>query len=459
MSPLLEFTMKRIVIVLMLIGLILTPVMAKGAAETGKDVVDGVYPKGEIMIWSTGQPQFRQTYYQAWLERNRDIAPEVNMAYEVLPTQSEGQQKVAMYALSGDKSSLPEMIMLDAVGVVNLASSGYLHDVTDYYNSVKDEFIEGAAADATLNGRVWGLPDSVRPQLIYYNTKVFEKYGIDPAMMDTFDGYLEVGRMLKERSNGEVYLSFIDPFARAWVVWGRRGLMPQANARIWDAEGNIVIGSDPGTKLALGYLDTLHSEKLLYKSEMYSQPLYEATDDGKIATFYQGAFWDEFMRKNLSATVGDWRVMPAPMFPEIGTRGAPVSSSFCFMDTGTNEYKQLCFDLWYDFQTNLVERNAWAAEMERIDGPYNNPVAIELLKDPFWQAPTDFYGGQSFTKAESDGLLNPSKNMMVTASDAEADVIISKELERYIAGEQTMNQAIANMDKELKLRIKKAKMP
>lgn len=37
---------------------------------------------------------------------------------------------------------------------------------------------------------------------------------------------------------------------------------------------------------------------------MMQQPLYEATDEGKIATFYIGAFWDEFMRGNLTKTVG-----------------------------------------------------------------------------------------------------------------------------------------------------------
>ena len=58
--------------------------------------------------------------------------------------------------------------------------------------------------------------------------------------------------------------------------------------------------------------------------------------------------------------------------------------------------------------------------------------------------------------AESDGLANPSKNLTVTPQDAEADIIISAEIEKYVAGEQTMDQAIANMDKELKLKIGQA---
>ena len=42
---------------------------------------------------------------------------------------------------------------------------------------------------------------------------------------------------------------------------------------------------------------------------------------------------------------------------------------------------------------------------------------------------------------------------MVTPQDNEADGIISAEIEKWVAGEQTMDQAIANMQRELELRI------
>lgn len=449
------------VVVALMVLLMVVPLLAQGSRDTkaSVDPSSQVYPKGTILIWSTGQPQFRKMYYQDWLERNRDIAPEVNIEVETIATMADGQQRLAMYALSGDYTSMPEVIMLDTVGIVELSSAGLLQDLTDYYLPIADQFVDGAASDATVNGRIFGLPDAVRPQLLFYNAAIFEKYNIDPAMMSTFDGYYEAGKLLKERSNGKVFLSYIDPSTFTWRYWGRRGLMPQANARIWDEQGNIVIGSDPGTKLALNYLDKLNREGLLYKTRMFQQPLYEATDDGIIATYYIGAFWDEFMRKNITRTAGDWRVMNAPVFKEVGTAGAPVSTSFCLVDTKTNEYTELFKKIWYDFQTDTPTRNAWVAEMEKINGPYSNPVAKNVLEDPFWQEPSDFYGGQSFRKAEGEGLANSSKNMMVTASDAEADTIISAELEKYVAGELTMAQAIANMDRELKLKVRKAKLP
>ena len=47
---------------------------------------------------------------------------------------------------------------------------------------------------------------------------------------------------------------------------------------------------------------------------------------------------------------------------------------------------------------------------------------------------------------------------MRTPQDAEADEIITAELETYIAGNQTMEEAIANMDKNLKAKIGQAEI-
>ena len=90
------------------------------------------------------------------------------------------------------------------------------------------------------------------------------------------------------------------------------------------------------------------------------------------------------------------------------------------------------------------------------NAPYANPISLEMLKDPFWKEPSAFYGNQSFREMEGKGLENASANLSITPQDAEADKIISVELERYIAGDQTMKQTIANMDKNLKSKIGKA---
>ncbi len=442
--------MKRLLSLVLALMMVLS-LAAVATAET--------YPAGTVSIYCTGQPQFLQMYFDDWIERNRDIAPDVKIEMVQVETQAAGRQQISMDYLAGSTEDMADGIYLDSVGIIDLASAGLLVDVTDYYADFAPKMVDGAANDATLDGKVYGLPESVRPQLLFYNADLFEKYGVDPAMMTTMNGYLEAGRQLKEKSNGEVYLSYIDPTSYTWRYWGRRGLMPQANARLWDEEGNVVIGSDPGTKLALGLLDTLNTEGLLYKTTMMQPPIYEATDNGTIATFYIGAFWDEFLRANLTKTAGQWRVMNAPVFEEVGTNGAPVSTYFCIVNKGENPYEGLLKKMWQDFHNDNEARKAWVSEMVEIGGAYSNPVTLEMLADPFWQETAEFYGNTSFRKAEGDGLANSSKNMPVSIDDAEADTIISAEIEKYVAGEQTMEQAIANMDAELKTRIGTADMP
>ena len=80
-----------------------------------------------------------------------------------------------------------------------------------------------------------------------------------------------------------------------------------------------------------------------------------------------------------------------------------------------------------------------------VSGASEINTRLQFLKEGVW---TDIVLGTDL-----------ADYMTVTPQDAEADAIISAEIERYVAGEQTMDQAIANMDKELKARIGKADMP
>lgn len=434
------------------------PAQSEAGGEKAEAGDGTVYPAGTITIYGTGQPQYLQEYYDAWLDAHRDIAPDVKI--EIVQTEGHAQsrEKITMTALAGADDDLPDATYLDPVNIMDLSQAGILKDETEFLQPYIDKMVDGATSDATISGKIYGLPESVRPNVLFYNKDIFDKYGIDPETMNTFDGYVDAGRQLKEKSNGEVYLSYISPSSKTWRYWGRRGLMPQANAKIWDESGNIVIGSDEGTKKALGTLDSLYSEGLLLKSEIMEPALYDAINEQKVATFYIGAFWDEFMRKNCQTVAGQWRVMPSPEFEGVDKAGAPVSSYFCIVNKGDNVYAGLLEQLWKDFTFDTESRNTWVKSMESQNAPYANPISLEMLQDDFWKEPSDYYGGMSFREMEGKCLENGAANLVVTPQDAEADEIISAELENYVAGNQSMDEAVANMDKNLKAKIGQAEI-
>lgn len=429
---------------------------APGAQPAGEDGETTTYPPGTMTLFGYGQPQYRQMFYEQVLADNPDLAPGVTVEIVQTEGEADARQKVQLSFTAGAWDELPVATSSAPVSMQALAEGGVLMDITDYVESFRDRLVPGVYDQLYYKGRIYCLPMDLRPQLLFYNNDIFEEYGIDPAQMATFDGYIEVGRQLQEASNGEVFLSFIDPGLYTWRYWGRRGLMPQANARIWDDEGNVVIDTDPGAALAFETLRTLHEEGLLYSSTIFQPPLYEATREGKIATYYIGAFWDEFLRNNLPDMAGSWRVMPPPVFEEIGTGGAPVIGIECLINKPDNPYAQLFMDLWEIYQFDAAARQKWTERMEELNAPYTNPIALELLADPFWQLPSEYYGGQSFRQMEGEGLQNVSENLRVTEDDAEADQIISAELELWIAGSQSMEEAIEAMGQQLRDRIGQA---
>lgn len=449
--------MKKILSTIAIYALIVGLIVAAGpgALAQSQPWEGKVFPPGKLTIYGYGQPQFLMDYYNPWLERNRDIAPEVTIEMVQTASEADARQKVIATFASGAFNELPTVVQTAPVSMMAMAEAGLLVDLTDFLAPLEDQLVPGALDEMKYKGRIYALPESIRPQLLFYNQEIFDQYGIDPDEMDTIEGWIEVGRKLKELSGGTVYLSYIDPGANAWRYYGRRGFMPQANARIWDDEGNVVIDTDPGARLAFETIETLVNEGLVLKSAIFQPPLYEATRNGQIATFYIGAFWDEFLRGNVPDMAGKWRVRPAPMYKDIGLRGAPVSGMHVIIDKPNNPYVDLYKKLWTDFHFDAEQRQIWVEEMERQNAPYANPITKSLLADPFWKEPSAFYGGHSFREMEGLALENGAKNLRVTPDDAEADQIISVELERFIAGAQTMDEAIANMGRNLRARIGK----
>ncbi len=427
---------------------------AEGAA-VGLPTPSKPIPPGTMITWAFGQPKFLQMWNEDFLARHPEIQ---GVTSEMVTTtgEEEVRQKTMLAFTSQSFDEMADAISTFPVSMQAMIDADMLVDNTDFLMPFKDQFVAGAYDQIVYKGRLYCLPRSLRPQLLFYNQELLDQYGIDPAQMKTFEGYLEVGRQLKEQSNGEVFLSYEDPAPRTWRYWGRRGLMPQAGARIWDDDGNVVIDTDPGALKALKYFETLHNEGLLYNSKILEPPLYEATRQGKVATYYIGAFFDEFLKANLQDMAGKWRVMEAPVFQDLNLGGAPVVDIQCLPKKPDAPYVDLYRQLWYDYNFNSTARQEYTLNVIKENGPVQNPLSKAMLAEPFWQEPDPYYGGQSFRQMEGQGLENVSQNLRVTTKDAEADTIISAELEKFVAGAQTMDEAIANMAKNLRDKIGQA---
>ena len=420
-------------------------------SQTG-DVPDGKeYPAGKMTFWTYGMPEYMRRYFDGYTKREDSGAQGVEVEMVNYSGEAEVRQQVMMSLTAGSTDDLPTAISTFPVSMQVLAENGLLKDITDQVSPYLDQFIDGAFDQATYNGRIYGIPYALQPKMLFYNNDIFEEYQIDPARMSTMDGYIEVGRELLEKSGGEVKLSYVDPGSYTWRYWFRRGLMPQANGKIWSDDGqSVVLDTDPGARLAFDTFAELFEGGMLYNAATFQPAQYEAAREGKIATFYIESFWDSYLRSNLADMSGSWRSMPAPVFEQVGTAGAQAIGMYCVINKDNDPYTDLFVDMMLDFNLNTEARNSWSDEMLAEDLPTEHPITKTLLADPYWSQPSDYYGGESYKQMVTLSYENQSDNLPVTENDAEADTIISSELEKYVAGSQDMDTTIANIGKLLR---------
>lgn len=422
-------------------------------ADTENGTGEKTYPEGTLTIWTYGMPEYMRIWFQDYIDR--DSTPVENVKVEMVNynNEEEVRQQVMMELTAGTLENLPTAISTFPVSMQVLVENDLLKPVTEYFEPHLSEFVDGAFDQGSYNGEIYGLPYVLQPKMMFYNNDIFEKYDLDVNKMDTFEGYLELGRELKEKSNGEVKLSYVDPGNYTWRYWFRRGLMPQANARLWGEDGSVVFDKNEGTLRAFNYFDQLYSEDLLLKAETFQPAWYEAARNEEYATLYIESFLDSFLRSNLGDMKGSWRSRPAPVFEEVGTAGAQVIGMYCLMNKPNDPYAELFVDMIMDFHTNIEARNQWSDDMIAADLPTEHPITFELLEDPYWTATSDYYGGESYRQMVTKSFENPSQNLPVSENDAEADAIISNELELYVAGGQDMDTTIKKIGDELRQRL------
>ena len=111
-----------------------------GAEASGEKQV---FPAGTVTVYAMGNPQYRQQWFETWLDNHRDIAPDVKIEFVQTKGTADIREKITMTALSGATDDLPDAAMLDPVTIQDLAKAGLLKDETEYLTPLIDKMVDG----------------------------------------------------------------------------------------------------------------------------------------------------------------------------------------------------------------------------------------------------------------------------------------------------------------------------
>ncbi|MEU6979243.1 MULTISPECIES: sugar ABC transporter substrate-binding protein [unclassified Streptomyces] len=330
---------------------------------------------------------------------------------------------------------------------VGLASGGkgladVLHIGVDYLPGYMEKFPQGLAdlsrlgadrhKDAFADGlwptvvgkdrAVHALPWEVNPLGLFYRHDYFEKAGVDPASITSWDDLIAAGPKIRAATGAR--LLGLDKPGSSQDVDFFQNLLQLQGAFYFDAEGRITLASKPAVE-ALTVIKRLNDAGLV--SDIAGEGTWKRlVGQGKLATAPDPAWAVEYLATKFPAQSGRWRVMQPPAAVPGGGRSAIVNSTYLAVSATSKRRKAA----WRFIEYALTK----PAEINRMfasGGVF--PALKKAYDDPKFSAPHPFYGGQQVLRsfvtslgpgAAATNFTGDYSRALKFAADAQTQVLL-----------------------------------
>ncbi|MGW6025237.1 ABC transporter substrate-binding protein [Streptomyces sp. NPDC055099] len=183
-------------------------------------------------------------------------------------------------------------------------------DLTELFDGVKDDFNPAVLAPKTYDGKIWGIPQVIDMQMLYYRKSLLADAGVRPPT--TLDELVDAAKKLTSKKTKGLFLG---NDGGAGVLGGTP--LYAAGLELVTADGEVGF-DDPAAARALGKIHRLYADEslLLGAPADWSDP--SAFVQGLTAMQWSGLWALPAVQKELGDDVG---VLP---FPKDGAGGRPA---------------------------------------------------------------------------------------------------------------------------------------
>lgn len=269
--------------------------------ETNSNNGDGKL-SGDVVVWSWDVAA--KSFEDAAKEFEKQH-PDVNIKVEDLGTTQVYDRLITRLA---SKTGLPDVVTMEGERIATYAAkfpNGFA-DLTEYVNP--SDFLPVKISEVTYNDKIVGFPWDGAPTGLYYRADLFEKAGINPDDIKTWDDFIKEGEKMKDLGIKMMPLSA----SKNPTFLGM--LYEQTGSYFFDEEGNPTVNTEEGIK-ATDTLKNLYDAEITFDNGDWDG-LVSATKEGKIATVPSAVWWVGTLRDEVQDSAGDWRVMKLPVIEE-----------------------------------------------------------------------------------------------------------------------------------------------
>jgi len=282
--------------------------------------------KMEMWTFVELHSQFYAEMLNLWNEQNPD--KQIQITFTTYPY-ADMHNKLLMSNQAG--TGAPDLCDIEISQFPNfMQGEVQFRELNEFVDKYRDDIVPARLEIYSKDGKEYGAPTHVGATVMFYNTEILEKYGVDYTTIKTWDDYTDAARKVAEGSNGEVYMTSVDTGGTDWL-WVA---MAEYGEDYTTDEGapNIELQSIKNMlNMQKGWLD----EGLAIVSPGGHVDLEEGfanLGDGKIASFPKAMWFMSRFLNYLPEMAGKWAIAPCPVFEEgqprsvgIGGTGTVVS--------------------------------------------------------------------------------------------------------------------------------------
>ncbi|MGX9992431.1 extracellular solute-binding protein (plasmid) [Rhizobium sp. Z1P35] len=348
--------------------------------------------------------------------------PDIKITVEDLGNSQVFDKTLAACAAGGD--GLPDIVSIENFEAeifwsrfpdcfANLKELGYTADIQAKFPDFKRTELE-------VGDVAYAMPWDSGPVAVFYRRDLYEKAGVDPSTISTWDDFIAAGKKISAANPGVVMAQADFNGDSEWF----RMIANEQGCGYYSTDGQNITINQPACVASLQKVKEMKDTGTLTAANWDEK--IQANTAGKAASQLYGGWYEGTVRSTSPDLKGKWGVYRMPSLTADGPHAANLGgSSLAISATSANK------EAAWKFVNYALGTDEGQITMLKEFGLV--PSLLSAEKDPFVNEPQPYWGGQ---KVWADILATlpkivPSRG---TAFQSDAEAIFKATQTKFFAG-------------------------
>ncbi len=357
--------------------------------------------------------------------------PKITLKYVERPP-SDTYRNIQLAITAG--TGAPDLSVIEDSHISQYVQLGALADITDWVKPYVSKIVSYKWTWISKSNRYYAMPWDPGPVAVFYRRDTFQKAGVDPASIKTWEDFYQAATTIKQKTG-----SFMWQQAKARND-GRlfETLLWQQGTGYINAKGDVILDKDPKVQQTLEFIGRFWKDNLAADQEPWTDPWYKSQSNGSAATVIDAVWMGTFFKSFIAPkAAGSWGVFMLPVWQAGGSQASNDGGSVL----GIFEQSTQKLAAWAYVQFHLGRDQSQLQIYQKTD---IFPSLKTSFQDPFFQEGDPYFGDQKVRSMFADIAAKIPVAGIYSKDYQQMSSLTTPEIQKYALGKQSAQQALAN---------------